>query len=337
MKYLIAYILPLSCMAGILWQGVWSWAAFVIAFVIIPIGDFFSPTIIDHLSTQEKEKKNKNPYYDWIVLLNIPLLYFLLYLFLSEMNTTPLRSFEKLGQILSMGTILGGFGINLGHELGHRKGWLHQIGACLLLLPNLYLHFTNVHNIWHHKWVATPMDPASAPKGMTLYRFLWNSISGNYLKGWELENIRIKRNGLPAWHNKMWMDSLLILSYLFSILILFSLKAMIMVIFAAIIGILLLESVNYVEHYGLRRKQLVNGRFEPVSNSHSWNSDHALGRIFLYELVLHTDHHMHASKKYQILEHVKGSPQLPYGYPSSIILAILPPIWFKIMDKKITN
>ena len=103
----------------------------------------------------------------------------------------------------------------------------------------------------------------------------------------------------------------------------------------ALIGILLLESVNYIEHYGLRRNRLASGRFEPVSPSHSWNSDHELGRIFLYELTRHSDHHFKATRKYQVLRHFQESPQLPVGYPGSILLALVPPVWFRLMNPQV--
>jgi alkane 1-monooxygenase len=103
----------------------------------------------------------------------------------------------------------------------------------------------------------------------------------------------------------------------------------------ALIGVLLLETVNYIEHYGLRRTTLASGRPEPVSPQHSWNSDHELGRIFLYELTRHSDHHYKATRKYQILRHMDESPQLPFGYPTSIVLSLLPPLWFRVMDKKL--
>lgn len=101
---------------------------------------------------------------------------------------------------------------------------------------------------------------------------------------------------------------------------------------AALIGILALESVNYIEHYGLLRKPLTSGRYEPMTESHSWNSNHELGRIMLFELVRHADHHYQTTRKYQALRHLDQSPQLPYGYPMSILLALIPPVWFKVMN-----
>ena len=104
---------------------------------------------------------------------------------------------------------------------------------------------------------------------------------------------------------------------------------------AGVVGLLLLETINYIEHYGLIRQLNDNGRYERVDVIHSWNSNHIIGRIVLYELTRHSDHHFKASKKYQILENKKESPQLPFGYPTSILLSLVPPLWFWIMNSRI--
>jgi alkane 1-monooxygenase len=107
--------------------------------------------------------------------------------------------------------------------------------------------------------------------------------------------------------------------------------------FIALISVLLLESINYIEHYGLMRNKNADGKYERVELHHSWNSDHQMGRIMLYELTRHSDHHYKASKKYQTLKHYDASPQLPYGYPASILIALIPPLWYKVMNPKLAE
>ncbi|HJW30714.1 MAG TPA: fatty acid desaturase, partial [Saprospiraceae bacterium] len=111
--------------------------------------------------------------------------------------------------------------------------------------------------------------------------------------------------------------------------------AMISFILAALWGILFLETVNYIEHYGLVRKKLDSGRYEPMSDLHSWNSNHELGRVLLFELVRHADHHYQTTRKYQMLRHLDRSPQLPFGYPMSIVIALIPPLWFAMMNPRV--
>jgi alkane 1-monooxygenase len=114
----------------------------------------------------------------------------------------------------------------------------------------------------------------------------------------------------------------------------FGTKGVLFSLAIALVGVLLLETINYIEHYGLSRK-LEGSRYERVSPMHSWNSNHTIGRLVLYELTRHSDHHHRASKKYQILESIEESPQLPFGYTTSMLIAFFPPLWFKLMNKRI--
>ena len=129
--------------------------------------------------------------------------------------------------------------------------------------------------------------------------------------------------------------SLIQISYLLLVGLYFGWMMVPFAIAIAIGGFLMLETVNYIEHYGLRRKKLASGRYEPVQPHHSWNSNHEMGRLFLYELTRHSDHHFKANRKYQVLRHFEEAPQMPYGYPAAMILSTIPPLWFKIMDRKV--
>ena len=133
----------------------------------------------------------------------------------------------------------------------------------------------------------------------------------------------------------MFWFTLIQIGYLVTIISIFGTKGFLVALFSGIVGLLLLETINYIEHYGLMRKLTPSGRYERVTEKHSWNSNHILGRIILYELTRHSDHHYKSQKKYQILEYHDVSPQMPYGYPTSMVLSFFPPIWFNIMNKKI--
>ena len=149
----------------------------------------------------------------------------------------------------------------------------------------------------------------------------------------------MKKKGKPVWslHNKMIVYSLANLTLLMGIYFYFDLKVLLAFVLAAVIGILLLETVNYIEHYGLLRQKNEKGRYERVKHIHSWNSDHQIGRLMLFNLSRHSDHHYKASKKYQVLESLPESPQMPTGYPGMMMLAFIPPLWFSLMDKKIEH
>ena len=206
-----------------------------------------------------------------------------------------------------------------------------------LLVPSLYTHFYVEHNHGHHVHVSTPEDPSTARKNQNLYTFWWQTVTGTYTKAWQIQSKINKLNNLPFFSlkNDMLVFTFVQITYLGFVFYYFSLIGLAISLGFAVIGFLLLETINYIEHYGLERKKLASGRYERVTEKHSWNSNHVMGRILLYELTRHSDHHYKQNKKYQILEYHDVSPQMPYGYPTSMVLSLVPPLWFKVMNDKI--
>lgn len=339
LKYLIAYIAPLSAFLAIHWKGGWSFATVVIAFVIIPIAEQLLGSSPKNLTPEEEAKKSESFFFDLLLYLNLPILYGIVFLFLQTVTTENLQIHEVIGLTLSTSVIVGTIGINVAHELGHRRKKFEQWLSKLMLTTALYTHFFIEHNRGHHVWVATPKDPASASMGESLYRFWWRSISGSYLHAWHLERERLKQKGRSVFtlSNQMIGLHLLQVLYLSVVWYFFDWIGILFAVAIALGGVLLLETVNYIEHYGLRRQLLPNGQYEKVKPWHSWNSDHELGRIFLYELTRHSDHHYKATRKYQILRHFDESPQLPLGYPASMLMALIPPLWFRMMNERVTS
>lgn len=337
LKYLLAYSAPLLGYLGLRLGGWWTWGVVLEAFVFIPFFELFYKGSSRNLSPEEESKKEGAVFFDLLLYLHLPLLYFLLLLFFRQLPGYFGDPFELTGMTLSMGILTGTFGINVAHELGHRANRLEQALAKVLLMPALYMHFFIEHNLGHHKHVATDLDPASARLGESLYAFWIRSVSGGYLSAWRLENRRLKKSGRSFFSlgNQMVVFHFLQLIYLSVVFLFFGSHAFFFALLVALIAILLLETVNYIEHYGLRRKLLESGRFEKVDMRHSWNSNHELGRILLYELTRHADHHYKASRPYQVLRHFDGSPQLPFGYPGAILLSLVPPLWFRVMDPRV--
>ncbi len=336
-KYLIAYILPASALAALYFQGYFAFSTVIVGFVLIPVLEQVLPQSDANLTAPEEERQLRKRLFDWLLYLNVPILYGLLWYYFHTLAQGGLAPYEMVGLTLSTGIIVGALGINVGHELGHRNTRHEQWMAQALLLPALYMHFTIEHNRGHHKNVATDLDPASARRGQLVYAFWWQSVTGGYRNAWRLEKERLVRAGQQplSWANDMVRFSLIQPLYLVLVGLVFGWAVAPYAVAVAVVGILLLETVNYIEHYGLRRRRLDSGVYEIVRPTHSWNSDHELGRIILYELTRHSDHHYKATRKYQILRHFEESPQLPYGYPASILLALAPPLWFHIMDRRI--
>ncbi len=336
-KYLIAYIAPLSAVAGLWFGGWWSFGMTYVAFGLIPFFEFFLPKSIENHAPEAEENRNRHPFFDVLLYSHVPIMYALIVWACIKLQNGGLSTLEMVGMTFNIGIMIGSFGINVGHELGHRTSKFEQFLSKVLLLPALYQHFFIEHNRGHHKNVATDLDPATSRRGENIYSFWFRSVKDSYIDAWKLEAERLQRidKSWLTFDNEMLRFQFIQLAYLGVIWAIFGTPSVIFTIAAAVIGFLLLETVNYIEHYGLQRKMQANGRYEPVLPHHSWNSDHELGRIFLYELTRHSDHHYKTTRKYQVLRHFDESPQLPFGYPMCMIIALVPPLWFSLMDKEL--
>jgi alkane 1-monooxygenase len=337
LKYLVAYILPFTTALGLYWQGGWAWATVLLIFGILPVLELWTPSSTQNIPPLEEDNRAKRWFFNILLYLNAPLLFILVGVYLMQVATGTLSMPETIGLTLGVGLVVGTCGINVAHELGHRQTRSEQLLSKMLLLPALYMHFFIEHNRGHHKHVATPLDPATAKKGETVYGFWLRSVLGSYQNAWMLETERLKKEGKSFWNatNEMLWFTFFQIGYLLAVALVLNTNALIGAVAIATVGFLLLETVNYLEHYGLQRKQLASGRYEPVQPEHSWNSNHELGRIFLYELTRHSDHHFKATRKYQVLRHLDESPQLPYGYPTSLLMSLVPPLWFYVMHRQL--
>ena len=323
LRYLFAYTLPLSALLALLWQGSWSFATVVYAFGVIPVLDMVIPQARSNEDGEHTgDRVLVRQFFDFLLYLNVPIFYGLLGLLFVFASSQSLATYELVGLVFSIGIIAGSLGINVAHELGHRTSRGEQVLAQALLLPCLYLHFFIEHNRGHHKHVATPHDPATSRFGESLYVFWVRSVFGSYLSAWRIDRAMMVR------------FTLLQGFYLVLVSWFFGAQGLALALGVAVVGILLLESVNYIEHYGLLRKRLPNGRYEPVTPRHSWNSEHEVGRIVLYELTRHADHHYKSTRPYQELRYLEESPELPMGYPGSILMALVPPLWFGVMNPR---
>ncbi len=337
LKYLWAYVIPAVLVAVLALRGLLSFGGIAIAFVIIPLIELFLPGTTKNYSPEREEEQLKKPIFDILLYLNVLFVSLMVVWYLYLVAYVPLENYEYWGITGSMGVFLGAMGINVAHELGHRSTWYEQLMAGILLLPNLYMHFTIEHNRGHHVNIATDEDPASARYNEWLYAFWLRSVVGTYLSAWRLEAKRLHQAGKSpiSIYNQMIHFQLIQAAYLLAIWFWGGLPLLLSATAIAVGGFLMLETVNYIEHYGLRRRRLPSGRYERVQPWHSWNSNHQIGRVVLYELTRHSDHHYKASRKYQVLRHFDESPQLPFGYPMSMVLALVPPLWFAIMNPRV--
>jgi len=337
-KYFSPLIVYLGSLQAFTSHGIICFAPLIYAWVIIPGLELFLKPDTSNLSAAEEELAKQNRGYDYIlyliVLIQLPTLFYFLY----SMQDPNLTATDKIGRIGTMGLLCGTFGINVGHELGHRIRSFEQTLAKISLLSSLYMHFNIEHNKGHHKNVATPEDPSSARLGEPLYSFFFRTIILSYISAWRisLKEVEKKEKSFLSFSNEMLWFQVIQVLFTLLIFIVFGWTITLYFFAAALIGILLLETVNYIEHYGLQRKPKADGKYERAMPQHSWNSNHVIGRVMLFELSRHSDHHYLASKKYQLLKHHDDAPQMPTGYPGMMILSLIPPAWFYVMDKRIS-
>ena len=296
--YLFVYLLPVTVYAAFNLPGIYTFSPIIIFYGLVPLLELIIPA--NHKNSTDIDARLASKYFDIILYLAVPIQVGFLFYFFSIIGAQH-TLVENIGMTLSMGLMCGVFGINIAHELGHRNTWYERLMAEILLLTSLEMHFMPYHNNGHHHNVATPNDPATAGKDEPVYIFWFKSQIGSYFTAWKLENKRLKQKGKSALslQNKALVYSLIQWVFVALIYYFYGANTCLLFIAAAIFGILLLETVNYIEHYGLLRKKNENGRYERVMHWHSWNSDHPLGRAMLFELSRHSDHHYRASKKYQ--------------------------------------
>jgi alkane 1-monooxygenase len=330
----VTVALPVLVLAGNVVGGPLTWVFPLVVFGLIPILELFLPAPPSP-SVEEMAPRWAVTGGDAVIYVLVALTWAIVLALVWRHGTY--ETWELVGATLSTGICCGAIGINLGHELGHRAGKLDRFLAKVSLSSSLYVHFFIEHNRGHHANVGTPGDPASARRGETVYGFWLRSIVGSYRSAWRLENERLARAGRRTFSlsNEMVRYHLFEAALLVGIFALGGPMGLALFAIAALLGVLLLETVNYIEHYGLEREQLANGKYERIGNAHSWSSDNPVSRVLLFDLTRHADHHAHPGRRWSALRHVDDSPELPTGYPALIMLSLLPPLWFAVMHAQL--
>ena len=334
----MSYSIALLAFIGISIGGFYNYLAVIFTFIFIPLLEILVKKSDEKYSEEEKKNRLLDPFFDLLLYLNIPIVFGIFFFSIDKLAYTSSVS-DIVGIILSASIVMATNGINVGHELGHRKSIIARTCSKLLYLPSQYMHFYIEHNFGHHINVATPEDPATARYKQTLYSFWITSVIRTYISAWkiQLRLLRVSKKSFLSIKNDMIFYTLFQILFLLFIYYNFGLYLTILSLVMSVVSFLFLETINYVEHYGLLRKKELSGRYERVKPHHSWNSNHTIGRIVLYELTRHSDHHFKSSKKYQVLESLEDCPHLPYGYPTSILLSLIPPVWFRIMNPLVKN
>lgn len=337
LKYLAVLTAPVGGFTALYFDGIISYLIPLMNFIVIPILDILLREDKYNLNQDEEEYRKNHKLFDVLLYTNVVLQFVLLYYFLHVITTKDLAAWEIVGKVWSFGIVTAVLAINTAHELGHRTKKYEQVMAKALLLTSLYMHFYIDHNRGHHKNVGTPLDTSTAFRGQSVFRYYLRSVIGAYLSAWRIANNDQRQKNKPIFTlaNEMVQYSIIQILFCVAIYFLFGWLGLICFVISSLIGAMVMETINYIEHYGLSRNINTDGKYEKILPIHSWNSDHILGRIMLLELTRHSDHHYKVNRKYQILRRFEYSPQLPFGYPGSMVLAWIPPLWFHIMHKRL--
>ena len=334
LKYFAAYIVPLLGLITFNSTGVYAYFGLMSLYILVPILEEIIPQNTYNLNKVEKELAREDFFFDLTLYLIVPLHLFVIYDFLVTVSVSGLATSDLIANVLMMGTILGVNGINVGHELGHKTDQPFKMFlAHIMLASTIQNHFVPYHNGGHHRDIGTPEDLTSAKEGDNFYFFALRSQIGGYFKTWKLESQRLKSEGKSTTWNPMIIYTLIPLLLLVIIYYFFDFNTTLIYFITSVYGISVLEAQNYFSHYGLRRKMQENGRYERVKPKHSWNSDHIIGRVLLFELTRHSDHHHMGAKPFQILDSKQDSPLLPFGYPMMLLLSYFPFIFKPLMKK----
>ena len=318
-----------------LWTGsaasMWLPALFV--YGLIPLLDLLIGEDLNNPPEEVVPQLEADRFYRWAAYALVPVLWLAFLGNAYFVGTQELPWTAVLAIAVNTG-ILCGFAINLGHELGHKKSKLERHLATSVLAMGAYGHFAIEHNRGHHRHVATPEDCASSRMGENLYTFALRELPGGFRRAWFLESGRLERHGKSAWslENEIVRAGLITVAVSVGLVIAFGSVMIPFLLATYFIGAFHLTMANYVEHYGLLRQKRKNGLYERCQPHHSWNSNHIVSNWALYHLQRHSDHHANPGRRYQSLRHFEGLPTLPSGYFGMFVFAVVPPLWFRVMD-----
>ena len=331
------------------WLGVWAWQTwgyadlfawmtFAYVYGLVPVLDILIGKDRNNPEDSALHALSEDRFYRWLTYLCVPLVALSVGLGAWGLATFDvLGPFGQIGWVVSHGLIGGALGINAAHELVHKNTRLERRLGDALLAMVCYSGFRIEHLRGHHVHVSTPEDRSSARYGQSLFHFLPRAIIGNVRAAWRLERERLTRRGESVFSLK----NALIVGYVCSaaiaggLTLTFGAAGLIFFLGQSLVAIVTLETVNYLEHYGLERERLDTGRYERTDHRHSWNSNYLLTNMLLFQLQRHADHHEFPARRYQVLRHIDDSPQLPAGYATMMMLAWCPPLWRRVMDPRV--
>jgi alkane 1-monooxygenase len=327
------YAVLLHATTGLEWT---LWVPVLASYSLIPILDHWLGEDRSNPPEDTVAELESDLYYRILTWITMPLHYVSLVVAVWWVTTAGLSPLGWIAMLYTAG-LAAGLAVNTGHEMGHKRSRIDQILARFALAVPGYGHFGVEHNFGHHKYVATPDDPASSRYNESIYRFALREVPGAARRAWGIERQRQARRGRSfwTWHNEILQSYAITLVVQGALVIAFGWPALLFLLIHNVIGYLQLTSANYVEHYGLLRQKTAEGRYERCQPHHSWNSNHIMSNLLLFHLERHSDHHANPQRRYQSLRDFDEVPRLPNGYFAMFLLAYVPPLWFWVMNPRL--
>jgi alkane 1-monooxygenase len=337
----LSVLYPLQPFVGIVLHAatgneLWLLLPFLLNYGLAPILDIILGEDENNPPEEIVMQLDRDPYYRRLTYIVVPLHFITLLGTAWYAGTQDLSAWAFLGLAIVAG-MTAGLAINTGHELGHKNSRLEKLLAKIVLAVPAYGHFTIDHNRGHHRDVSTPEDAASARMGESIYKFAAREMPGGLLRAWDIEKDRLNRRGKSAWSpgNQILQSYALTIAIWAGLVLALGWTMLPFLLLHTLFAWWQLTSANYVEHYGLLRAKDGSGRYERCEPHHSWNSNHIFSNLVLFHLERHSDHHTHPLRRYQSLRHFEDLPQLPNGYFGVYLLAYVPRLWFRVMDKRL--
>lgn len=337
--FLVPATLPtaawLSVQTG--WFNLMSWYPLFFLFVILPMTDYVLGHDPANIAQADERKVSQQIWFKLLTLLALPVQCAVLVWSAYWFANQDLNPAGIVGWLLSQGIVGGILAINTAHELIHKDEKLEKAFGGILLTTVGYYGFKIEHLRGHHVHVSTPEDASSARFGQSVWAFMPEALYRNTKNAWKLEAERLRKLGLPVlhWRNEMLAWTFLWVGFCAAFYSMLGWTGLAFFVAQGFFAACSLEIINYIEHYGLERKMLADGRYERTTHLHSWNSDYALSNLLLFQLQRHSDHHAFPKRRYAILRHHEDSPQLPGGYAAMFVLALCSPLWHRVMDPRV--
>jgi alkane 1-monooxygenase len=339
--WFLSVLLPLQPFVGMALHASYGYEVLLLApilfnYTIVPLLDALIGEDFNNPPEEVIMQLEQDCFYRRLTYIVVPMHFITLFACAWYAGTQQLSWFGVVALAISAG-LTAGLAINSGHELGHKNSKLEKTLAKLVLAVPAYGHFSLDHNRGHHRDVSTPEDAASSRMGESVYKFALREIPGAFTRAWAMEKDRLNRRDKSVWHPDNQVLQSYVVTVLFSLGLIWAF-GLVMIPFLLLHNAMAywqLTSANYIEHYGLLRARDDNGKYERCAPRHSWNCNYLLSNLVLFHLERHSDHHANPLRRYQSLRHFDDVPTLPNGYFGMYMLAYFPPLWFKVMDKRL--